>query len=373
MKKHILLLTLSGILLFILNGCIASSGPRKAQVLDIDRNKTNVSIVKIDANVAQKTSRNMHKDRFSKIFRSGKHNHGIGVGDTLSISIWEAAPATLFGGSMAEGNMGSSSRRSATVIEQVVQRNGTISVPFVGTLFVKGITEQKIAKMIVKKLKGKANDPQVIVKRTQNVSNTVTVVGEVMKNMKVPLYVNRERILDVLAMCGGVKHPVDKVTLQVMRHNKIASMSMSDVIKDPRQNIVLNSDDIVTVKYQPLSFSVMGAVAKNEERFFEVQGISLIQGLARVGGLSDQKANAEGVFVFRYEDGALYNKKHKVPTIYHISFEDPNSFFIAQKFMLKNNDVVYVSESMSTDLQKVLSIVTTIIYSIATPVQLSKI
>jgi hypothetical protein len=51
----------------------------------------------------------------------------------------------------------------------------------------------------------------------------------------------------------------------------------------------------------------VGATGRNEELGFEAQGISLTQALARVGGLQDQRADPQGVFVFRFEDPAVFD------------------------------------------------------------------
>ena len=42
-------------------------------------------------------------------------------------------------------------------------------------------------------------------------------------------------------------------------------MAARDLVRDPRQNIILRSDDVVTALYQPYSFTVMGATGKNDE------------------------------------------------------------------------------------------------------------
>jgi polysaccharide export outer membrane protein len=54
----------------------------------------------------------------------------VGIGDTLSVSIWEAAGGGLFGTSPTHHV--SAGSRKATIPEQVVGRDGAISVPFAG-------------------------------------------------------------------------------------------------------------------------------------------------------------------------------------------------------------------------------------------------
>ena len=54
----------------------------------------------------------------------------------------------------------------------------------------------------------------------------------------------------------------------------------------------------------------------------------------------------------------------KVPVIYQIDLKDAASFFVAQSFPVNHRDVLFVSNAPAAELQKFLSIVT----SIAAPV-----
>jgi polysaccharide export outer membrane protein len=125
--------------------------------------------------------------------------------------------------------------------------------------------------------------------------------------------------------------------------------------------------------FQPLRFTVLGAVAKNEELNFEAQGITLAQALARVGGLEDARADAQGVFIFRFESPSaldlqgktpLMTPEGKIPVIYRVNLKDPATFFVAQSFPVQNKDVLYVSNAPAAELQKFLNILVSIVYPI---------
>ncbi|HGN1556180.1 TPA: sugar ABC transporter substrate-binding protein, partial [Pseudomonas aeruginosa] len=111
------------------------------------------------------------------------------------------------------------------------------------------------------------------------------------------------------------------------------------------------------------------ATGKNEEIPFEAQGISLVQALARSGGLDTSRADARGVFVFRFEDAALVDgapestlldKKGVVPVVYEIDLRDPASFFVTQNFPVQDKDVIYVSNSPAAEFQKFLRLVVSV-------------
>jgi polysaccharide export outer membrane protein len=150
---------------------------------------------------------------------------------------------------------------------------------------------------------------------------------------------------------------------------------LESIIRDPQQNVPLHPGDVVTALYQPLSFTSFGATGKNEEINFEAQGITLAQALARAGGLQDQRADAQGVFLFRFEPLPLMTWPRQpvlvtldglVPVIYRIDLKSPNTFFLAQNFPINNKDLLYVSNASATELQKFLNLVFSVIYPLDT-------
>ena len=296
----------------------------------------------------------------------------VGAGDALEITIWEAPPATLFGGGEMAARTGTaiSTSRATSLPEQVVNSEGQISVPFAGSIGAAGRSTVQIEEDIVKRLKGKANQPQVIVRQLRTTSALVTVVGDVVTNTRMAISPRGERVLDAVATAGGAKSPINKTTVQITRGNTTVAMSLDTIIREPRQNIALQAGDVVTALFQPLSFTALGATGKNDEVNFEAQGISLAQALARIGGLQDARSDPQGVFVFRYESPQALswpkqpvatNAEGKVPVIYRINLKDANSFFVAQTFGMENKDLVYVSNAPISEIQKFANVIYTIV------------
>ena len=305
----------------------------------------------------------------------------VGAGDVIEVSVWEAPPAALFGSGTLDPRSGPSTTRVTALPEQMVNSDGIINVPFAGLINATGRSPQQIEKDITQRLKGKANQPQVLVRVIKNNTSNVTIVGEVTASTRMPLTARGERLLDALAAAGGTRQPVGKVTLQITRGNQVQALPLDTIIRDPRQNIVLRAGDVVTSLFQPLSFTVLGATGKNEELNFEAQGISLAQALARAGGLQDSRADAEGVFIFRLESPAALDlagrtvtttPEGKIPVIYRVNLKDPASFFVAQGFPIQNRDVLYVSNAPAAELQKFLTLIVSAIYPVANIINVTK-
>ncbi len=290
----------------------------------------------------------------------------VGTGDALEVTIWEAPPAALFGG-VTDTRIGTaiSTARPTTLPELLVGPEGSISVPFAGQVPAGGRTLREIEADIVRRLRGKANAPQAIVRLMRNTTATVTVVGEVTNSARFPISPRGERLLDALAQVGGVKPPVNLTTIQVTRDGRTYRMALADIITQTNNNIVLAKDDVITALFQPYSFTVLGAAGKNDEIRFEAMGITLSQALGRFGGLQDGRANPRGVFLFRWEEAGTPGGL-RVPVIYSFDLKDPAVYFLAQQFRMADKDLIYITNSPIAELQRFVSIVSQTLLPIAT-------
>lgn len=369
--------------LLALSGCatypawLPMSGPSRQQVAEVSRARPDlpIQVVELTDAVARRLLANQKRALFSDTLVSkASAEYGVGPGDVVEVSIWEAPPAALFGATVLDPRAGAATTRVTTFPEQMISKEGTINVPFAGAVPAAGKSLRQIESEIVRRLTGKAHQPQVMVRVIRNATLNVTVVGEVTSSTRMPLTARGERLLDALAAAGGVRQPVGKMTLQITRDDQVQSLALETIIRDPRQNIVLVPGDVITALFQPLSFTVLGATNKNEEISFEAQGITLAQALARAGGLQDARADARAVFIFRLEDNRALDwrvpppttPEGKVPVIYTVNLLDPASFFVAQSFPVDNKDVLYVSNAPAAELQKFMNILYSGIYSVST-------
>lgn len=363
------------LLLLSLTGCstwpawMPQSGPSAEQIEaqnSIPSSVPNILLVDVNDEVARQLQRSRELPSFAKAFSMGTpHEPVLGRGDVLEISVWEAPPAMLFGGGQSmDASMGAPSGGNITFPEQMVNSQGMINLPFTGPINVAGRCTREIEQDIAGRLREKANQPQVMARTIRNNTSNVTVVGDVTTNGPVQLTSKGERVLDALAASGGVRQSVDRTTIKLARGNRVTSLPLSEIIEDPSQNIYLRPGDVLTALFQPLSFTMLGAAGKTDEVPFEAQGISLAKALARSGGLNDDRADAEGLFIFRYEKPTALNWANpptptadgKVPVVYQVNLRDPSTFFVSQNFPIEDGDVIFVANSPAADLQKFLRI-----------------
>jgi polysaccharide export outer membrane protein len=101
---------------------------------------------------------------------------------------------------------------------------------------------------------------------------------------------------------------------------------------------------------------VFGATTKVSQVSFETGEVSLAEAMARVSGPNDSQADASAVFLFRY-DGELEKAAGERPIIYRLNMLDPASYFIAQRFKMRDKDVIYVANASANQPSKFLGVI----------------
>jgi polysaccharide biosynthesis/export protein len=293
----------------------------------------------------------------------------IGIGDTVAVTIWEAGAGGLFSAPLVADRFSTGSK-SATIPDQVVGRDGAITVPYAGRIPVAGRTTRAVQTIVEHALQGKAIQPQVLVNVAHSVSNTVTVTGEVANGARVPLSVKGDRVMEVIAAAGGIRAPVNETYVQLSRGDVTERVAMTRVSSDPKENIYMRANDVLTLIRDPQTFIAYGATGRNAEIPFDAEGINLSQALAKAGGLLDAQSDPGGVFVFRYEpedvaralrsDSPLIQHGYSTPIVYRLNLREADSLFVAQSFQVLNRDLLYVSNAPIASLRKVMEIVSLI-------------
>jgi polysaccharide export outer membrane protein len=293
----------------------------------------------------------------------------IGVSDSVVVTIWEAGSGGLFSASAADRSISAGSR-TATIPEQVVARDGTIRVPYAGRLRVAGLRPGDVEQLIVTSLQGKAIEPQAVVTISKNLSNTVTLGGEVGNGARVPLSSKGDRILDAVAGAGGMRISAHEAFIRLTRRNHTVSVAYNTLLNHPEENIYVLPGDVITVVRDPQTFTAFGATGRSEKVAFDAIGITLEEAIAKAGGLLDNRADPGGIFLLRFEpttlvaefvpERALPPGGNLVPVIYRLNLRDAHSFFLARSFPVNDKDILYIANSPSDPLQKFLGLVGTV-------------
>ncbi|WP_428484563.1 polysaccharide biosynthesis/export family protein [Rhodopila sp.] len=357
-----------------LAGCAAlpASGPEERDILKSARTEANqlgFRIVDVDAN----TTAALARDNGSEFATIGAMSapgrvDEIGPGDVLSISVFEIGSG-LFAGTgaaAAQAQPGSAGISTSATRENLppieVGLNGFISFPYVGRVRAAGRTATELQDELVSGLRSHSQDPQVVVEIRRNVFNTIVVSGEVHKPGPVPLTLAREHLLDAIALSGGPTHPPQDMVVDLIRHGRMTEASLEQVQQDMALNVPMRPQDRVQLIYRPRSFTLMGAT-KVAELPFTADRVSLAEALARAGGPLDERADPNAVFLFRYEPPSIARQvgvvsdAPRVPIIYHLDMMNTNSYFLAQRFAMRDKDLIYIANARTSQIGKFLGLI----------------
>lgn len=291
----------------------------------------------------------------------------IGRGDALVVAIWEAGSQPLFGQVAAADKPLAGTAHGAVLPEQPVGADGCVSIPFAGRVPVAGLSLPAAQAAIEAALRGKAAQPQVLISVAHSLAGSVTVVGEVNAGGRIALTAHGERVLDVLAAAGGIRVPTYETWVGVTRNGATTSVPLTQILKDARENILMHPGDQLLLTRQPETFTAFGATGRNAQIPFEAARVSLVEAVAKAGGLLDQRADPRGVFLLRQEPRpiaqalagaqAIPGAAPTVPVVYRLDLSRAGSFFLARDFRLRDGDVLYVSGAVANDLTKFLQLV----------------
>ncbi len=290
----------------------------------------------------------------------------FGIGDIVSVSVFEAAAGGLFipiEAGVRPGNF-------VTLPEQPVDSAGNISVPYAGAIRAKGRTPSEVQLSIVDRIKNRAIEPQVVVALSQQRTSLISVLGEVNTPQRFPALPAGERLLDSITRAGGIRGQGYETWVTLERGGKRATIPFGALIFEPMNNIWAHAGDTIYVYREPQTFLAFGAAGQQGQIPFEMWRISLAEAVGKAGGLLDVQADAGSIFLYRREPRALAEKLGvdcskfegpTVPVIYATSFRDPAGYFLGTKVQMRDKDILFVANASSVEVTKFLQFVNVVV------------
>jgi polysaccharide export outer membrane protein len=296
----------------------------------------------------------------------------LGIGDVVSVTIFEASSGGLF----IPAEAGVRPGNFVTIPNQAVDTHGNISVPFAGNIKANGHTPVEIQESIVAAIKNRAIEPQAVVSVVQQNTSLITVLTDGGAR-RLTASATPERVLDVIARSGGTGGPGADMWVVLERNRRRAVAPFGALIYEPANNVYAHPDDIIYLYREPQTFLAFGAFGAQKQIPFETWRITLAEAVAKAGGLVDGAADAASVFVYRGEtretaqelgiDCTPYTGP-LVPVIYNINLRDAAGYFLASNFEMRNKDMIYVSNSVSVESTKAMAYFNTINSTIQGPI-----
>jgi polysaccharide export outer membrane protein len=286
----------------------------------------------------------------------------FGIGDVVSVTVFEAAAGGLF----IPAEAGVRPGNYVTLPDQSVDNDGFITVPYAGQIKAAGRTAVDIQRSIVEKIANRAIEPQAVVAMSQQRTSLISVLGEVNAPARYPASAAgaKDKVLDAITRAGGIKGQGFETWVMLERHGKRATVPFENLVMAPENNIYVRPDDQIYVYREQQKFLAFGASGQSGEFNFDAWRINLGEAVGKAGGLLDAQADPAAVFLYRREprevaaqlgiDVSKYTSD-TIPVIFSVNFRDPSGFFLATKVMMKNQDIIYVSNSRNVEVAKFLT------------------
>jgi polysaccharide biosynthesis/export protein len=290
----------------------------------------------------------------------------FGIGDTVSVTIFEAAAGGLF----IPAEAGVRPGNFVQLPNQNVDIYGNITVPYAGAIKAAGRTPSQIQQDIVKAIGNRAIEPQAIVALITQNTSLISVLGEVNLPSRLVGNAAGERVLDLISRAGGLKDQGYESWVTLERGNKRATVPFGALVYQPDNNVWVHPGDTIYVYREPQVFLAFGASGQQGQFPFNMWKISMSQAMAIAGGLLDIQAEPAGVYVYRREPRELAERIGVdcskftgpfVPVVYNVNFRDPAGYFLATKFEMRDKDVLFAANAATVDTAKVFQLINQIV------------
>ena len=289
-----------------------------------------VSVVRLDASNIAQFSKPRAVPRQTTLPSRRTWEYRVGVGDILSIIVFDHPELTLPAGA----------ERNAVESGFLVQANGSFFYPFIGQVEARGRSIADIRADVAEQLSEFIPDPQVVVRVAAFNSQKVVVSGEVVTPRQQQLTTTPLTLIEAVNEAGGLKDTADPSRITIQRSGRLYTVDLDGFLLAgiARNNPMLIAGDIVKVprRLSQEAF-VLGQVENPAAVDLSIEPISLTQAISRQGGLDELRADARGVFVFRSVGAGM--------TVYQLETSSPAGLLLGTKFLLEPRDVVYITRS----------------------------
>ncbi|WP_404341321.1 polysaccharide export protein [Pseudoalteromonas mariniglutinosa] len=342
------------ILFFILSGCSLTPGSHYQgvesveQLADFDHELSKVNLQLIDSALLNQLNTVNKKPSLggSVAVNTANYEYLLGVGDVLSITVWNHPELTL----------PTPVQRSTAFDGYRVQADGTITYAYAPNVVAAGRTVSAVRNELISRLNRVIEAPQIDLKVLAYKSQKAYVTGEVQKPGIYPITEIPLTLIDAINQAGGLTEQANWHSATFTRGNETEHINLDDFYShgDISQNRLLQHGDIVHVaRNNKQRVYVLGDVHQAGSVAIDRHGLNLAQALTNQGGLNERSADANGIFVLRKRD---LETDGIIADVYQLHAKNVAAYVLAEQFQLQANDIIYVTSAPLTRWNRVISL-----------------
>lgn len=276
----------------------------------------------------------------------------IQTGDHLSLTIWDSQQNSLL----------TQDAQKVTTMENLeVSAQGTIFVPYIDEVFVRGLTASSAREEIQDKLQPVVPSAQVQLSVTPGAINSVDLVSGVSRPGTYPMPTRNYSILSLISQGGGISSTLRNPLVRLIRGNNVYEIPAEELLSSASKNTTLRGGDKVVVEEDDRSFTALGASGIENLIYFPKEELTALESLSLMGGLSDFRADPKGVLVLReFSNKQLrsdMNGPNMSQVVFTLDLTSADGLFAARNFNINPGDTVLATEAPVTKARTILSLV----------------
>lgn len=147
----------------------------------------------------------------------------LAIGDIITVDLYTINPDAFPGIGISKDRSTIIDSRSAYEKGFTIDKSGKVILPYIGEVFLKGLSVPEARDLITQKFKAFLDEPVIVVKK---LSFKVSIVGEVQKPGL--YYIPNERItlIEGLALAGDVGNFADRTNIKIIRQTSSGSIEI---------------------------------------------------------------------------------------------------------------------------------------------------
>ncbi|CUH89330.1 polysaccharide export protein Wza [Phaeobacter sp. CECT 5382] len=268
----------------------------------------------------------------------------IQPGDKLTLRIWDSSDNSLL----------TSSEQKAVQLQDVrVAANGTIFMPYVGSVNVLGLTPDLAREELQVELEAIVPSAQLQLDMLEGRNNSVDLVSGVAQPGTYPMPNRNYSVMGLISAGGGISSNLNNPQIRLVRGRSIYGTSVDALLNDPNKDSLLRGGDRVFVEEDERYFLSFGATGTEDLHIFSKDSVSAMDAMSIAGGFQDSRADPQGLLILReYEPSAVapgVRGPRQTRVVFTLDLTSADGLFSARNFEINPGDLVMATESPIND------------------------
>lgn len=275
----------------------------------------------------------------------------IQPGDQLTLRIWDSGGNSL---------LTTDAQKDVQLQDVTVASNGTVFMPYVGNVSVRGLTPDLARERLQDKLEIIVPSAQLQLSMKEGRNNSVDLVSGVNQPGGYPMPDRNFTVMGLISAGGGISSNLNNPQIRLVRGGRIFGTSVEALLDNPSYDTLLRGGDRVFVEEDARYFLSFGATGKEDLHIFTKDVMTAMDAMSVTGGFQDSRADPQGLLILREYPASAVTPGTRGPrhqqVVFSIDLTTADGLFSARKLKINSGDLLIATESPVNDVVTVSTI-----------------